>query len=142
VFSCCFNLLRCPAWTSLPNGLPQSSHKLQVVVACEEPLNRITYSARTVDVEPMTPAASAQMIQAAQPGISPDMCQFMVDACQGAPVALAVVCGLLRCGHCTAADFLRIYSDPSLPIERSMSDASSTSFLPFESRITNERLQR
>lgn len=65
-----------------------------------------------------------------------------VEACQGAPVALAVVCGLLRYGFCTAADFMRIYSDPSLPIERSVSDASSTNFLPFESRQTHERLQR
>eukprot|EP00775_Hariotina_reticulata_P003910 gene3910-4164_t len=140
-------LLTAPAeeqqgFLDLLDNILHSSHKLQVVVVCEEPLNRITYSARTVDVEPMTTTASAQMLEAAQPGISPDMCQFLVDACQGAPVALAVVCGLLRCGHCTAAEFLRIYSDPSLPIERSMSDASSTSFLPFESRITNERLQR
>lgn len=65
-----------------------------------------------------------------------------MEACQGAPVALEVVCGLLRYGHCSAAEFMRLYSDPSLPIERTISDTSSSSYLPFESRMTNERLQR
>lgn len=68
-------------------------------------------------------------------------CRFIVDVCSGAPVALSVVCNLLRYGHCDAAEFVRLYSDPRLPLDRSLSN-TNTSFLPFESRATNERLQR
>jgi hypothetical protein len=70
-------------------------------------------------------------------------CRFIVDVCSGAPVALSVVCNLLRYGHCDAAEFVRLYTDPRLPLDRSLSNTSTgTSFLPFESRATNERLQR
>jgi hypothetical protein len=70
-------------------------------------------------------------------------CRFVVDVCSGAPVALSVVCNLLRYGHCDAAEFVRLYTDPRLPLDRSLSNTSTgTTFLPFESRATNERLQR
>ena len=69
-------------------------------------------------------------------------CRFIVDVCSGAPVALAVVCNLMRYGHCDAAEFIRLYSDPKLPLERSISNTNSTSYLPFQSRATSEQLQR
>lgn len=50
--------------------LVQSSHKLQVVVVCDEPLPRITYLARQVEVQPLTAEAAAQMLSDAQPTIS------------------------------------------------------------------------
>lgn len=56
-------------------------------------------------------------------------------------MALSVVCNLLRYGHCDAAEFVRLYTDPRLPLDRSLSN-TNTNFLPFESRATNERLQR
>lgn len=68
--------------------------------------------------------------------------QCVVEACQGTPLALAVVCGLMRCGYCSASDFLRIYSDRALPIDHGGSDASTSSYLPFESRQTHERVLR
>lgn len=68
-------------------------------------------------------------------------CRFIVDVCSGALVALAIVCNMLRYGHCTASEFVRLYSDPRLPLDRSLSN-TNTNFLPFESRATNERLQR
>lgn len=46
----------------------QSSHKLQVVVVCEEALPRITYSARTVDVGPLSATLAADMVRESQPG--------------------------------------------------------------------------
>jgi hypothetical protein len=46
--------------------LLQSSHKLQVVVVCEEPLSRITYLARAVQVEPLSAEVAGQMVQQAQ----------------------------------------------------------------------------
>lgn len=122
--------------------LPQSSHKLQVILVCDEPLSRITYSARSVDVGPLTVQLATEMVKDAQANITEEECRFIVDICSGAPVALAVVCNLLRYGHCKARDFIRVYSDPQLPLERSISDTSNTGFLPFESRVTNERLQR
>jgi hypothetical protein len=48
----------------------QSSHKLQVVVVCEEALPRITYSARTVDVGPLTEHLATEMVKEAQPDVS------------------------------------------------------------------------
>lgn len=68
-------------------------------------------------------------------------CQTIVEVCYGAPVALAVVCNLLRYGHCDAAEFIRLYSDPRLPLERTTSNTTSN-HLAFESRTLNERLQR
>jgi hypothetical protein len=65
-----------------------------------------------------------------------------VEACQGTPLALAVVCGLMRCGYCSAGDFLRIYSDRALPIDHGGSDTNPSSYLPFESRQTHERVLR
>jgi carbamoylphosphate synthase large subunit len=53
-------LLACPAC------LLQSSHKLQVVVVCEEPLSCITYLARAVQVEPLSAEVAGQMVQQAQ----------------------------------------------------------------------------
>jgi hypothetical protein len=68
--------------------------------------------------------------------------QLVVEACQGTPLALAVVCGLMRCGYCSAGDFLRIYSDRALPIDHGGSDTNPSSYLPFESRQTHERVLR
>lgn len=48
----------------------QSSHKLQVVVVCEEALPRITYSARMVDVGPVVEHLATEMVREAQPSIS------------------------------------------------------------------------
>lgn len=48
----------------------QSSHKLQVVVVCEEALPRITYSARTNEVSPLTEALATEMVMEAEPGMS------------------------------------------------------------------------
>lgn len=48
----------------------QSSHKLQVVVVCDEPLPRITYLAREVEVEPLGPEAAGQMIKQAEPAVA------------------------------------------------------------------------
>lgn len=48
----------------------QSSHKLQVVVVCEEALSRITYLARTVEVEPLSAEVAGQMVEQAQPTAS------------------------------------------------------------------------
>lgn len=49
--------------------LLQSSHKLQVVVVCEEPLSRITYLARAVQVEPLSAEVAGQMVQQAQANV-------------------------------------------------------------------------
>ncbi len=51
----------------------QSSHKLQVVVVCEEALPRITYSARTNEVGPLTEGMASEMVLEAQPGM-PQVC--------------------------------------------------------------------
>jgi hypothetical protein len=40
------------------------------VVVCEEALPRITYSARTVDVGPLSETLAADMVRESQPGIS------------------------------------------------------------------------
>lgn len=56
----------------------QSSHKLQVVVVCEEALPRITYSARTVDVGPVTEHLASEMVKEAQPSVS-EVCALLAD---------------------------------------------------------------
>lgn len=48
----------------------QSSYKLQVVLVCDEALTRITYQARTVEVQPLLPAAAHATVKAAQPSVS------------------------------------------------------------------------
>jgi hypothetical protein len=71
------------------------------------------------------------------------LCRFIVEVCSGAPVALSVVCNLLRYGHCDASEFVRLYSDPRLPMmDRNLSNTNTGINLPFESRAMNERLQR
>ncbi|WIA36602.1 hypothetical protein OEZ86_007890 [Tetradesmus obliquus] len=140
-------LLSAPAeeqqgFLDLLDNILHSSHKLQVVVVCEEPLSRITYLARAVQVEPLSAEVAGQMVQQAQANVKQEHVQCVVGACQGTPLALAVVCGLMRCGYCSAADFLRIYSDRALPIDHGGSDGNTSSYLPFESRQTHERVLR
>lgn len=48
----------------------QSSHKLQVVVVCEEALPRTMYSARTNEVGPLAESLATEMVMEAQPGMS------------------------------------------------------------------------
>jgi hypothetical protein len=48
----------------------QSSHKLQVILVCDEALSRITYSARTVDVGPLTAPLATEMVVDAQPDVT------------------------------------------------------------------------
>lgn len=71
-----------------------------------------------------------------------EACSALVEACQGAPVALGAACGLLRYGICDADALLKVYCDASLPAERSLADTCTSTYLPFESRTTAERLQR
>jgi hypothetical protein len=53
-----------------------------VVVVCEEPLSRITYLARAVQVEPLSAEVAGQMVQQAQ---------VNVKEVRAAPDALVVV---------------------------------------------------
>lgn len=73
----------------------QSSHKLQVVVVCEEALPRITYSARTVDVGPLTEHLATEMVKEAQPDVSEVSDRVLC-------LPQVFMCGLLRAGvqHC------------------------------------------
>jgi hypothetical protein len=50
--------------------LPQSSHKLQVIMVCDEALSRITYSARSLEVAPLGAQLAAQMVTDAHPAIT------------------------------------------------------------------------
>lgn len=50
--------------------LLQWSHKLQVVVVCEEALPRINYSARTNEIGPLAEGLATEMVMEAQPGMS------------------------------------------------------------------------
>lgn len=68
VHAACRERVRCHVCRVLP--CLQSSHKLQVVVVCEEALPRITYSARTVDVGPVTEHLASEMVKEAQPSVS------------------------------------------------------------------------
>ena len=65
-------------------------HQLQIVLVSDDHLVRSTYTARSIEVHPLSKAAAEGMLTKVQPDMGKDTVEQLLDASNGSPLLLQV----------------------------------------------------